>query len=129
MFKQVSLVEYMETVVRSQPDTVAFISEILTKVLPVLSTPDATYRAFASKSLPVADGPDEEDAEIHAAVGAEQFGERTADLFKTCKERTLTEQPSQIFADILYRVWSGEVAEELKLRAAEDLICQQPDPT
>ena len=127
VFKQASLVDYMDTVVCSQPDTVAFIKEILTKVLPVLSTPDATYRAFASKSLPVADGPDEEDAEIHADVGAEQFGERTADLFKTFKD-SLTEQPSKIYAEILYKVWSGEVAEELKLRATEDLSSQQPVP-
>ena len=67
VFKQVSLVDYMETVVRGQPDTVAFIKEILTKVLPVLSTPGATIRAFLSaESVPVADGPDEEDAEIFA---------------------------------------------------------------
>ena len=128
VFKQASLVDYMDTVVRSQPDTVAYIQEILTKVLPVLSTPDATYRAFASKSLPVADGPGEgAEIEFQAAVGAEQFGERTADLFKTFKD-SLTEQPSKIYADMLNRVWSGEVAEELKLRAAEDLSSQQPVP-
>ena len=92
-----------------------------------LSTPDETYRTFASKSLPVADGPDEEEAEIHAAVGAEQFGERTADLFKTFKD-SLTEQPSKIYAEILYCVWSGVVADELKLRATEDLSSQQPVP-
>ena len=64
---------------------------------------------------------------VHAAVGAEQFGERTADLFKTFKD-SLTEQPSKIYAEILYRVWSGEGAEELKLRATEDLSSQQPVP-
>ena len=43
-------------------------------------------------------------------------------------KESLTEQPSKIYAEILYRVWSGEVAEELKLRAAEDLSSQQPVP-
>ena len=62
---------------------------------------------------------------IHAAVGAAQFGEQTADLYKAFKN-SFAEGPSRIYAEILYSVWSGAVAEELNVRAAEDLSSQQP---
>jgi len=127
VFKQLSFVEFMETIVSGQSDSADFVKEIKSTVLPVLVTPDATFAAFGLKSLLVADGPNQEEGESSAAVGAEEFGRRTADNYQTFKD-SLLHEPSKYFADILYNVWSGGVAEELKLRAAEDLSCQQPVP-
>ena len=98
---------------------------IAEKVLPVLATPEAAYAAFAVIAVDESDEvPDEEEAEKYAAAGAGQFSERTSGRYKTFKDATLKEQPSKIFAEILYSTWTGAVAEELKL----DLSTQQPVP-
>ena len=102
---------------------------IAEKVLPVLATPEVAYAAFAVIAVDESDEvPDEEEAEKYAAAGAGQFSERTSGRYKTFKDATLKEQPSKIFAEILYSTWTGAVAEELKLRATEDLSTQQPVP-
>ena len=87
---------------------------IAEKVLPVLATPEAAYAAFAVIAVDESDEvPDEEEAEKYAAAGAGQFSERTSGRYKTFKDATLKEQPSKIFAEILYSTWTGAVAEEL----------------
>ena len=45
---------------------------------------------------------------------------RPPEKFKKFKE-ILKEEPSKVFAEILWNVWNGSVAEELRLRASEDL--------
>ena len=52
----------------------------------------------------------------------------TLDRFTSFKNANLTEQPSKVVAELFYSVWNGAVAEELKLRAVEDLSSQQPVP-
>ena len=128
VFKQLSFVEYMESVIKGQPEHLTFIKEIVDKVLPKLATPEATYAAFMDPKLVKEEAPDEEEAEKHGAACPEQFGERTLDRFTSFKNAHITEQPSKVVGEILYSVWNGSAAEELKLRAVEDLSSQQPVP-